>query len=52
MEVVDVGGHEVVMHYSDVPDEDRAVVGDIPCTTALRTMIDLAPRSNFLNLSE
>ena len=43
VEVVDVGAHEVVMHHSDVPDEDRAVVDGIPCTTALRTMIDLAP---------
>jgi hypothetical protein len=43
VEVVDVGGQEVVMHYSDIPDEELTVVDGIPCTTALRTMIDLAP---------
>jgi hypothetical protein len=43
VEVVDVGGHAVVVHYSDLPDEDVTVVDGIPCTTALRTLIDVAP---------
>jgi hypothetical protein len=42
VEVVDVGGHEVVVHYSELPDEDLTVVDGIPCTTALRTVIDVA----------
>jgi hypothetical protein len=43
VDVVDVGGHEVVMHDADLPAEDLTVVNGIPCTTALRTVIDIAP---------
>jgi hypothetical protein len=42
-EVVLIGGDEVVVHYDDVPQKDRTVVNGIPCTTALRTVIDVAP---------
>ena len=37
-----IGGQPVVVHYDDLPDKDRTVVRGIPCTTALRTVIDLA----------
>lgn len=43
VEVRMLGGQEVVVHYVDeIPDKDRSVVDGIPCTTALRTTIDLA----------
>ncbi len=38
-----IDGHEVVVHYDDVPESDITTVDGIPCTTALRTVIDLAP---------
>ena len=42
-ERVRLGDQLVVVHYADVPAEDLTVVQGIPCTTALRTVIDLAP---------
>lgn len=36
------GGHDVIVHYDDIPDSDVTEVNGIPCTTALRTLIDLA----------
>ncbi len=39
-----IGGQEVVVHYDeDIPESDITVVDGIPCTTALRTVIDIAP---------
>ena len=38
-----VGGQEIVVHYDDVPEKDLTVIDGIPCTTALRTVIDIAP---------
>ena len=35
-------GHEVVVHYATVPESDLTVVKGVPCTTALRTVIDIA----------
>ena len=40
-ETVMLGGDPVI-HYDDVPDHDLTEVDGIPCTTALRTIIDLA----------
>lgn len=37
-----IGGTEVIVHYGDVPPSDITVVDGIRCTTALRTLIDLA----------
>ena len=37
------GDDEIIVRHDDIPDCDRAVVQGIPCTTALRTVIDLAP---------
>ena len=38
-----LGGQEVIVHYDDVPEKDITTVDGIPCTTALRTVIDIAP---------
>jgi hypothetical protein len=40
--VVTAGG-EVIVHYDDLPDKDVTVRQGIRCTTALRTVIDIAP---------
>jgi hypothetical protein len=45
-----IAGREVVVHYDDIPDTDITVVQGIPCTTALRTVIDLAPDVDPLQL--
>jgi hypothetical protein len=37
-----MGEQEVVIHYDDIPETDVTTVQGIPCTTALRTVIDLA----------
>jgi hypothetical protein len=33
----------VIVHYEDIPETDVTTVRGIPCTTALRTVIDIAP---------
>jgi hypothetical protein len=38
-----LGGQEVIVHYDDIPAKDRTTVRGIPVTTALRTVIDIAP---------
>lgn len=38
-----LGGQPVIVHYDDVPDTDKTIRHGIPCTTALRTIIDVAP---------
>lgn len=38
-----IAGGPVVVHYDDLPNTDIASVRGIPCTTPLRTVIDLAP---------
>ena len=43
-ETHEVNGHIVVTHYDDIPDTDVTTIGGIPCTTALRTVIDIAPQ--------
>ena len=42
-EVKIIGGQEVVVHYDDIPESDVTVLDGIRVTTALRTVIDLAP---------
>jgi len=37
------GDREIIAHHDDLPETDIIVVHGIPCTTALRTVIDLAP---------
>ncbi len=41
-ELVQIGDMRLVVHYDDVPDCDLTEVDGLPCTTALRTIIDLA----------
>ncbi len=38
-----MGELEVIVHYDDIPEKDLTTVRGIPCTTALRTVIDIAP---------
>ena len=38
-----LGDQELVIHRDDVPETDITTVDGIRCTTALRTVIDLAP---------
>jgi hypothetical protein len=38
-----LGGREVIVHHDDLPERDVTTVDGIPCTTALRTVIDMAP---------
>lgn len=38
-----IDGIRVVIHYDDLPECDRDVVDGIPCTSAIRTIIDIAP---------
>lgn len=45
------GGQEVIVHYDDIPAKDRTVVDGIPVTTALRTIIDVAPELGERELS-
>ena len=42
-ERIGFGGQDVIVHYDDIPEHDLTVVRGIPCTTALRTVIDIAP---------
>lgn len=42
-ERVEVGGQLVIVHYDDLPDSDVTTVNGLRCTTALRTVIDIAP---------
>lgn len=45
---VDAG--QVVFHREDIPDCDRAEVNGIPVTSALRTLIDIAPQLSEADL--
>jgi hypothetical protein len=42
-QTIKLGGQKVVVHYDDLPDSDITTVRGLPVTTALRTVIDLAP---------
>ena len=37
------GGQEVIVHYDDIPETDLTTIDGIPVTTALRTVMDIAP---------
>lgn len=37
-----LGDAEVIVHHGDLPDSDITTVDGVPCTTALRTVIDIA----------
>jgi hypothetical protein len=36
-------GQDMIVHYDDVPESDITSIDGIRCTTALRTVIDVAP---------
>jgi hypothetical protein len=38
-----LGEQEVIIHRGDVPETDITTIDGIRCTTALRTVIDVAP---------
>ncbi|HZN15315.1 MAG TPA: hypothetical protein VFB78_13665 [Acidimicrobiales bacterium] len=42
-EVTWLDDQRVLIHYVELPERDRTTVNGIPCTTALRTVIDIAP---------
>ena len=42
-ERIAINGHEVIVHYDDIPDSDITTVDGLQVTTALRTVIDIAP---------
>jgi hypothetical protein len=50
-ERVMLGVQDVRVHYADVPDSDITTVDGIPCTTALRTVIDIAPEIDTAELA-
>jgi hypothetical protein len=47
-----LGGQEVVVHYDNIPESDITTVHGVRCTTALRTVIDLAPDCDEAELAE
>jgi hypothetical protein len=47
-----LGDQEVVIHRDDVPETDITSVKGIRCTTALRTVIDVAPEVTAAHLNE
>lgn len=46
------GEQSLVIHYDDIPEKDRTVVNGMPCTTALRTAIDIAPDLGFAEFKD
>ena len=51
-ERVQLGGATVLVHYDELPDSDITTVNGIPCTTALRTVIDIAPEVDTTQLAQ
>ena len=49
-ELVRIGGQPAIFHYDDFPETDITTVSGIRCTTALRTVIDLAPELSAAHL--
>lgn len=47
-----IGGVEVIVHQDDLPETDVTTVDGIRCTTALRTLIDVAPDSSAAHLEQ
>lgn len=38
-----IDGREFCVHYDDIPESDVTMIHGVRCTTALRTVIDIAP---------
>ena len=51
-ERVRLGRQDVIIHYDDIPESDITTVRGIPCTTALRTVIDIAPDVGVVALAD
>jgi hypothetical protein len=47
-----LGEQEVIVHFDDLPESDVTTVDGIRCTTALRTIIDVAPELEPEGLEE
>jgi hypothetical protein len=45
-----LGDQEVIIHREDIPETDVTTVAGIPCTTPLRTVIDIAPEIEAAHL--
>ena len=45
-----MGDDDVIVHYDDIPASDVTTVSGIPCTTALRTVIDIAADVDLAHL--
>jgi hypothetical protein len=43
VEVTSFRDQRVIIYYRHLPEKDLTVVRGVPCTTALRTVIDIAP---------
>jgi hypothetical protein len=41
-ELTTIGGVDVIVHHDDVPPSDVTTINGIRCTTAIRTVIDIA----------
>lgn len=50
-ERVVIDGQDVIIHYRDIPESDITTVHGVRCTTALRTVIDLAAQLGNDDLS-
>lgn len=50
-ECVRLGDQDVIVHYDDIPETDVTTVDGIRCTTALRTVIDIAPSIDVEHLA-
>jgi hypothetical protein len=51
-ERVNTGGLEMIVHYDDIPESDITSINGLRCTTALRTVIDLAPELEGAELEQ
>jgi hypothetical protein len=51
-ERVAVDGQDVIVHYDDIPESDITSINGIRCTTALRTVIDVAPELDRTELEQ
>jgi hypothetical protein len=51
-ERVELGGQAVVIHYDDLRDSDVTTVNGTRTTTALRTVIDIAPEADATELEQ
>lgn len=47
-----LGDQAIILHHGDVPESDCTVFKGIPCTTALRTLIDCAPDMTQVQLQD